>query len=162
MPFKRRFKDKYAGSSPENASVVRTLFDLFFLFTTRPSLTDLFQRLPKDRGKLVILRHGDAFSRFGGRRVARWRPIARAWSRGGGFLRHAGGSFVGVGTRSDGGGSGRRLSDGAGGGAMIGIMTFLHVGSTTGQQFLPEGEKWGGKEIFRRKGVKRGWEARII
>ena len=29
MPFKRRFKDKYAGSSPENASVVRTLFDLF-------------------------------------------------------------------------------------------------------------------------------------
>ena len=30
MPFKRRFKDKYAGSSPENASVVRTLFDLFF------------------------------------------------------------------------------------------------------------------------------------
>ena len=36
MPFKRRFKDKYADSSPENASVVRTLFDLFscyFLFT---------------------------------------------------------------------------------------------------------------------------------
>ena len=31
MPFKRRFKDKYAGSSPENASVVRTLFDLFSL-----------------------------------------------------------------------------------------------------------------------------------
>ena len=30
MPCKRRFKDKYAGSSPENASVVRTLFDLFF------------------------------------------------------------------------------------------------------------------------------------
>ena len=30
MPFKRRFKDKYAGSSPENASVVLTLFDLFF------------------------------------------------------------------------------------------------------------------------------------
>ena len=29
MPFKRRFRDKYAGSSPENASVVRTLFDLF-------------------------------------------------------------------------------------------------------------------------------------
>ena len=29
MPLKRRFKDKYAGSSPENASVVRTLFDLF-------------------------------------------------------------------------------------------------------------------------------------
>ena len=29
MPFKRRFKDKYAVSSPENASVVRTLFDLF-------------------------------------------------------------------------------------------------------------------------------------
>ena len=29
MAFKRRFKDKYAGSSPENASVVRTLFDLF-------------------------------------------------------------------------------------------------------------------------------------
>ena len=29
MPFKRLFKDKYAGSSPENASVVRTLFDLF-------------------------------------------------------------------------------------------------------------------------------------
>ena len=28
MPFKRLFKDKYAGSSPENASVVRTLFDL--------------------------------------------------------------------------------------------------------------------------------------
>ena len=28
MPFKRQFKDKYAGSSPENASVVRTLFDL--------------------------------------------------------------------------------------------------------------------------------------
>ena len=30
MPFKSRFKDKYAGSSPENASVVRTLFDLFY------------------------------------------------------------------------------------------------------------------------------------
>ena len=30
MPFKRRFKDKYADSSPENASVVRTLFDLFY------------------------------------------------------------------------------------------------------------------------------------
>ena len=29
MPLKIRFKDKYAGSSPENASVVRTLFDLF-------------------------------------------------------------------------------------------------------------------------------------
>ena len=29
MPFKRRFKDKYAGSSPENASVVQTLFDFF-------------------------------------------------------------------------------------------------------------------------------------
>ena len=29
MPFGRRFKDKYAGSSPENASVVRTLYDLF-------------------------------------------------------------------------------------------------------------------------------------
>ena len=37
MPFKRQFKDKYAGSSPENASVVRTQFDLFlcfFLFST--------------------------------------------------------------------------------------------------------------------------------
>ena len=32
MPFKRRFKDKYAGSSPENASIVRTLFDLFLNF----------------------------------------------------------------------------------------------------------------------------------
>ena len=31
MPFKSLFKDKYAGSSPENASVVRTLFDLFRL-----------------------------------------------------------------------------------------------------------------------------------
>ena len=31
MPFKRLFRDKYAGSTPENASVVRTLFDLFFL-----------------------------------------------------------------------------------------------------------------------------------
>ena len=31
MPFKRRLKDKYAGSSPENASVVRTLFDLFLI-----------------------------------------------------------------------------------------------------------------------------------
>ena len=30
MPFKRLFKDKY--SLPENASVVRTLFDLFFDF----------------------------------------------------------------------------------------------------------------------------------
>ena len=30
MLIQRRFKDKYAGSSPENASVVRTLFDLFF------------------------------------------------------------------------------------------------------------------------------------
>ena len=29
MPFKRLFKVRYAGSSPENASVVRTLFDLF-------------------------------------------------------------------------------------------------------------------------------------
>ena len=28
MPFKRLFKDKYAGSLPENASVVRILFDL--------------------------------------------------------------------------------------------------------------------------------------
>ena len=33
MPFKRRFKDKYAGSSPENASVVRTLFDLLLIFS---------------------------------------------------------------------------------------------------------------------------------
>ena len=33
MPFKRQFKDKYAGSSPENASVVRTLFDLFLSFS---------------------------------------------------------------------------------------------------------------------------------
>ena len=33
MPFKRRFKDKYAGSSPENASVVRTLFNLFYVQT---------------------------------------------------------------------------------------------------------------------------------
>ena len=32
MPFKRRFKDKYAGSSPENASVVRTLFDLLLCY----------------------------------------------------------------------------------------------------------------------------------
>ena len=30
MPFKRRFTDKYTGSLPENASVVRTLFDLFY------------------------------------------------------------------------------------------------------------------------------------
>ena len=30
MPFKSLVKDKYAGSPPENASVVRTLFDLFF------------------------------------------------------------------------------------------------------------------------------------
>ena len=29
MPFKRQFKDKYAGSLPENASVVRTLLHLF-------------------------------------------------------------------------------------------------------------------------------------
>ena len=29
MPFKRLFKDKYAGSLPENASAVRTLLDLF-------------------------------------------------------------------------------------------------------------------------------------
>ena len=29
MLFKRLFKDKYMGSSPENAFVVRTLFDLF-------------------------------------------------------------------------------------------------------------------------------------
>ena len=29
MPFKGQFKDKYVGSLPENASVVRTLFDLF-------------------------------------------------------------------------------------------------------------------------------------
>ena len=29
MPFKRLFKDKHADSSPENASVVRTLFNLF-------------------------------------------------------------------------------------------------------------------------------------
>ena len=34
MSFKRLFKDKYAGSSPENASVVRTLFDLFLLYRT--------------------------------------------------------------------------------------------------------------------------------
>ena len=33
MPFIRRFKDKYAGSSPENASVVRTLFDLLDAFS---------------------------------------------------------------------------------------------------------------------------------
>ena len=32
MPFKRQFKDEYTGSSPENASVVQTLFDLFFVF----------------------------------------------------------------------------------------------------------------------------------
>ena len=41
MPSKRRFKDKYAGSSPENASVVRTCFPQknvifsFFLGTYR-------------------------------------------------------------------------------------------------------------------------------
>ena len=29
MPFDRQFKNKYAGRPPENASVVRTLFDLF-------------------------------------------------------------------------------------------------------------------------------------
>ena len=34
MSFKRLFQDKYAGSSPENASVVRTLFDLFFPFSS--------------------------------------------------------------------------------------------------------------------------------
>ena len=32
MPSGRQLKDKYAGSSPENASVVRTLFDLFLSF----------------------------------------------------------------------------------------------------------------------------------
>ena len=44
MPLKRRFKDKYAGSSLENASVVLTLFDLFPCsqkrhFPPPPSLT---------------------------------------------------------------------------------------------------------------------------
>ena len=39
MPFKRRFKDKYAGSSPENASVVRTLFDLLFFVLSCPLFT---------------------------------------------------------------------------------------------------------------------------
>ena len=42
MPFKRRLKDKYAGSSPKNASVVRTLFDLFintFLHHSDPPLS---------------------------------------------------------------------------------------------------------------------------
>ena len=29
MTFKRLFKDKYADNSPENASVVQTLFGLF-------------------------------------------------------------------------------------------------------------------------------------
>ena len=38
MPFKRLFKVKYAGSSPENASVVRTLFNLFFFLI--PTLTE--------------------------------------------------------------------------------------------------------------------------
>ena len=37
MPFKRRFKDKYAGSSPENASVVRTLFDLLYVWCILPN-----------------------------------------------------------------------------------------------------------------------------
>ena len=43
MPFKRLFKDKYAGSSPENASVVRTLFDLFK--DLRSSLSECFDAL---------------------------------------------------------------------------------------------------------------------
>ena len=38
MPFKRLFKDKYAGSLPENASVVRTLFDLFFFVMTMSNI----------------------------------------------------------------------------------------------------------------------------
>ena len=49
MPFKRRLKDKYAGSSPENVSVVRTLFDLFHFIlasffvdlSVRPFLTSM-------------------------------------------------------------------------------------------------------------------------
>ena len=36
MSLKRLFKDKYAGSSPENASVVRSLFDLFSCVQTAP------------------------------------------------------------------------------------------------------------------------------
>ena len=32
MLFKRLFKDKYAGSPPENASVVRTLFSVSLVF----------------------------------------------------------------------------------------------------------------------------------
>ena len=38
MPFERRFRGKYAGRSPENASVVRTLFDLLLLETIASSL----------------------------------------------------------------------------------------------------------------------------
>ena len=43
MPFKRLFEDKYVGSSPENASVVRTLFDLFTFFLIQTG--DDFQHL---------------------------------------------------------------------------------------------------------------------
>ena len=42
MPFKRRFKDTYASSSPENASVVRTLFDLLYFFLPPPKKKSRF------------------------------------------------------------------------------------------------------------------------
>ena len=59
MPFKRRFKDKYAGSSPENASFVRTLFDLLFLFWTMVdcsgfSMFDVFRATPTPPLKAVF------------------------------------------------------------------------------------------------------------
>ena len=47
MLFKRLFKDKYAGSSPENASVVRTLFDLFFLIVALVYKVPLIQKMQR-------------------------------------------------------------------------------------------------------------------
>ena len=46
MPFKRRFKDKYAGSSPENASVVRTLFDLLYASLIRGGIQCILNSNP--------------------------------------------------------------------------------------------------------------------
>ena len=63
MPFKRLFKDKYAGSSPENASVVRTLFELLLVVLFLPLA--LFLSFIPHRGSVGVDEVADE-SRVGG------------------------------------------------------------------------------------------------
>ena len=68
MPFDRIFKDKYAGSLPENASVVRTLFDLFFF-------SGSFQ------SPLLYTRHSGAFGTSGWHReMVQYHSEGPGWS----------------------------------------------------------------------------------